>query len=360
MGRANFNWNRFWVRARKVLNISWKVALVVIGIFAALLIFSVVWEQKNHHYGKDPHYWDRDLSENICVHVFNSESVCVYDRSAGKYVTPRLKWVAGTPDRDSLTVFCDKDGKRGFLNVKTGEIVIGGRYKHAWVFSEGLAAVVEPDGKMGFIDSTGEYVIAPELDYISSHDYVFKHGVCCIANRDGNQGLLNRDGEWALPQEYSDIDYVNETDVFIATRNDKVGLVKNGSFEWIYPVEYDDISWIESPTGNGYKLYKDFCSKHVSIDGHVIDSFLIDGTYELKYMVKYNPDEPDEYSISDKVISFYVYGLYGVMDKHTGKVIIPAMYGDVEMVSDNLLRCSLEKSVNDSYVLYDLKGNKVE
>ena len=353
-------WKRFWVKTRKVLNISWKVALVVIGVFAACLIFCAVWEQKNDHFGKDAHYWDRDLSENICVHVLSRGNVRVYDRRAEKYVSPRLKWVSGTPDRDSLTVFCDRNGKRGFLNVKTGRIAIEGRYEHAWIFSEGLAAVVEPGGRMGFIDGNGEYVIAPEIGYIDSHDYVFKHNVCCIENRDGNQGLLGRDGKWVLPQEYSYIDYIEAIDMFVPEKDGKEGLLKNGSFDWVYPVEYDDICWTDAPSGKGYILYKDFHSWHVAMDGTVIDEFLVDGTQELKYMIKYNSTEADEYAISDKVVSFNVYGLWGVMDKQTGKVLVPAKYGNVEMVSEDIIKCSLESGYYDDNVLYDLKGNKIE
>ena len=354
------NWKRFWVRSRKVLNISWKVALVVIGLFAALIIACAIHEQKNDHYGQDAHYWDRDLSENICVHVFSQGNIRVYDRKAETYVTPILAWVSDTPERDSFAVFCGKDGKRGFINANTGEIVIEGKYEHAWVFSEGLAAVVDPDGKMGFIDHTGKYVIAPELDYFASHDYVFKHGVCCIADGDGNQGLLSREGKWVLPQEYSWIDYVAETDMFIPTKNEKDGLIKNGSFEWVYPVECDDISWTDAPTGRGFILYMDFHSRHVAMDGTVIDEFLVDGTQDLKYMIKYNSAAEDEYAISDKVVSFRVYSLWGVMDKQTGKVLVPAKYGNVEMVSKDIVKCGLESDQYDDSVLYDLNGKKIE
>ena len=354
------NCKSFWVVTRKVLNISWKVALVVIGLFAALIIACAIREQINDHYGKDAHYWDRNLSENICVHVFSNMNVRVYDRKAEKYVTPNLEWVASIPDKDSLTVFCDKDGKRGFLNVNTGKITIEGKYEHAWIFSEGLAAVVEPNGKMGFIDGSGEYVIAPEIDYIDSHDYVFKHNVCCIENSEGNQGLLSRDGKWVLPQEYSYIDYIAAADMFVPEKDGKEGLLMNGSFEWVYPVEYDNISWTDAPSGHGFILYKDFRSWHVSLDGTVIDEFLVDDTRVLKYMVKYNSDVEDEYAISDKVVSFKVHGLWGVMDKQTGKVLIPAKYGNVEMVSKNIIKCSLESGQSEDSVLYDLTGKKIE
>lgn len=360
MENKKINWKRFWVRPRKVLNISWKVALVFIGILSAFILYRVAQDIYAEHYGKYAHTWDKRLSERICVHYIHRKGVKVYDLQAEKYVTPILAWVSATPERDSLAVFCGKDGKRGFINANTGEIVIEGKYEHAWVFSEGLAAVVEPDGKMGFIDHTGKYVIAPELDYFDSHDYVFKHDVCCIADRDGKQGLLSRDGKWVLPQEYSWIDYVAETDMFIPTKDEKDGLIKNGSFEWVYPVEYDDISWTDAPTGHGFILYKDFRSQHVSVDGKVIDSFLIDGTEELRYMVKCDPVDCDEYAISNKVMAFCVYGLWGVMDKSTGKVIIPAKYGRIEMASKDIVQCGLEKYGNNDYVLYDLKGRKIE
>lgn len=346
------------MKIKNVLNTGWKVALVFIGLLSAFVLYRVIQDAYEEHYGEFAHYWDRRLSKIICVHYYHSNGVRVYDLKKDKYVTSRLKWVSDAPERDSLAVFCGKNGKRGFINVNTGEIVIEAKYKYAWVFSEGVAAVVEPDSKMGFIDNTGKYVIAPDIDYIASHDYVFKHNVCCIADRDGNQGLLSREGKWVLPQEYSWIDYVAETDMFIPTKDEKDGLIKNGSFEWVYPAVYDDISWTDAPTGHGFILYKDFRSQHVSVDGEVIDAFLIDGTDELRYMVKFNPADSDEYEISDKVIAFCVHGLYGVMDKKTGTVLIPAMYGRIEMASKDIIECRINEYGNSSYVLYDIKGTK--
>ena len=351
---------RFRSKARRVLNVCWKSALLVIGIFCAIIIWLVAREQYAKHHGWDAHYWDSDLSENICVHYYRKNIVRVYDREAEKYITPRLKWVSGVPENDTLTVFCDRNDRRGFLNVKTGEIVIEGKYRYAWVFSEGLAAVVEPGGKMGFIDRTGKYVIAPELDYIPSHDYVFKHSVCCIQDRDGYQGLLSRDGEWVLPQEYSFISYIEEADMFVPTRNKKSGLIKNGSFEWVLPMEYDDISWVNAPSGEGLVLCKDFCSKHIALDGTVLDEFLIDDTEELMYMTKFNCDEADEYEISDRVIAFGVNCLWGVMDKRTGRVLVPAKYVGIEMLSENILKCRLDNEQYKNFVLYNLEGNKIE
>ena len=58
-------------------------------------------------------------------------------------------------------------------------------------------------------------------------------------------------------------------------------------------------------------------------------------------MVRRDSRENDEYLISDRLVKFRVHGLCGVMDKNTKKVIIPAMYDDVSMAAENILRCCI-------------------
>lgn len=98
----------------------------------------------------------------------------------------------------------------------------------------------------------------------------------------------------------------------------------------------------------------------MALDVTVLNAFLVDETSELRYMTRYDSDSSDEYAISDKVMAFRVYSLWGVMDKATGKVLVPAMYGSVGLASESVIQCSLEKHDSDDYVLYDLKGNKIE
>jgi len=194
----------FWPWIRNVLTVSFKVALGIVGLTILVGVISLIVNIYDEHYGKYAHDYDRKLSENVCVHIFGNGKARAYDLSSGSYTTPRLDWVSVRPDRDSLAVF-SKDGLRGFINVHTGKIVIENKYEHAWVFSEGLAAVVMPGKKMGFIDKSGKYVIDPHFDYMPTHDYVFKHGVCCIEGKNGLYKLLCKDGAWALSDEY---DYI--------------------------------------------------------------------------------------------------------------------------------------------------------
>jgi len=147
--------------------------------------------------------------------------------------------------------------------------------------------------------------------------------------------------------------------MFVLYKDGKNGLLSNGDFEWVLPMEYDAIHWTDSPSGKGFIICKNFTSKHMSVDGTVIDEFVIDGTNELIYMTNYNSEGADEYAISDKVISFRVNYLWGVMDKHTGAVLIPAKYTQVRLASEKIVECDLDP-YSDSRILYDLKGNVIE
>ena len=129
---------------KSVLNATWKVGIGLFGITAlivGILIFDVWYDNS---YGRNYRY-DKNLSKDIAVHNFNGNRARVWNRKTNSYVTPKLRWVSGTPLRDSLTVYCDVDGNRGYINCNTGAIVIPAekaRYRRAWQFSEGLAFVV--------------------------------------------------------------------------------------------------------------------------------------------------------------------------------------------------------------------------
>src|SRR3990170_1437960 len=56
----------------------------------------------------------------------------------------------------------EQNGKWGFID-KTGKYVINPQFDYVFSFSEGLARV-RLGGKWGFIDKTGKYVINPQFD----------------------------------------------------------------------------------------------------------------------------------------------------------------------------------------------------
>lgn len=81
----------------------------------------------------------------------------------------------------------------------------------------------------------------------------------------------------------------------------------------------------------------------VSFDGEVILSFVIDQTWPLKYMVKYHDDMADEYELHPYLVEVMIdYNCHGVMDSRSGKMVIPAIYSDITMISKNMIMAEVD------------------
>lgn len=146
------------------------------------------------------------LSNRIVLQRLFSEKIRIYDKQKKKVLYDDFDWVVTSEDNDSLAVFARK-GMRGYLHRRTGEIVIPEIYSHAWIFSEGLAAV-EQNGNINFIDPSGKVVIDKDFPmyYDNKTDYVFTDGHCLMRNpANGKKGLIDKNGQWVLPAEYDEL-----------------------------------------------------------------------------------------------------------------------------------------------------------
>ena len=98
-------------------------------------------------------------------------------------------------------VIYNLNGKRGYYDVATRRFITGAEFSHAWIFSEGLAAVAKYDKKeyctlVGFINEEGEVVIPFQYEYVKGHDYMFVDGFAFIPDRWGSGGeVINKAGE---------------------------------------------------------------------------------------------------------------------------------------------------------------------
>ena len=198
------NW---WKKRSKWVRRSITTILILIPVgFVALIAYAYY----DSEYGR--WYWkDNYLSKNVEVHGFRDDKVRVYNYCTGKYTTPKVNWVADSPANDSLTVYAIPN-KRGYINIKNGEIVIdaeANNYRKAWVFSEGLAAVMK-EGKIGFINAKNEVVIPFQFDYTDKcrmydFGYLFHDGYCIMTNKDGDLGLIDTTGKWIVEPAYDEI-----------------------------------------------------------------------------------------------------------------------------------------------------------
>lgn len=350
---------------KRILRILWKSLL---GLTAIVLVFVGVVFAKAWCEEQNSYYVDDYLSDKVSIrYYYKKEEFRLYNSGLRKFTAKGFDQVVDAADGDSLTVFF-KQNLRGYINVNTGYIEIPAQYHHAWVFSEGLAAVADSNGKIGFINKENEVVIPFQFYYREDApvDYVFHDGYCVMTDSRGACGIIDRSGHWVMEPQYDGIWAQYFGKYRMVKDGDKYGLIDE-NLEFIFPIEYD---WIEysSQECDGVILQKGHIKQQVAYDGTILNPFVIDGCSALYYVEQIPPtpmsdDDGNTYlATSVSVLSDYL--LYridyneGVMLRETGEVIIPALYEGIEMISPTLFYAEL-KDV-DGGILFDLNGCQVE
>ena len=344
------NW---WKKRSKWLRRSIVTLLILIPVgFVSLIAYAYY----DSEYGKS--CWnEKVLSQKIEAHYFRDGKYRVYNRCTGEYTTPKLNWVSDAPKTDSLAVYA-LPNKRGYINVNTGRIVIDAEansYRKAWVFSDGLAAVMR-DGKIGFINAKNEVVIPFQFDYTDKcrmydFGYVFHNGYCAMTDADGDLGLIDKSGNWVVEPAYDEIWAPHKSGYRVIVKDNKHGVL-NADCAVVYPAEYGYINILS----DGFVLTKGGKQWQVDFEGNTVQPFMFDNTYYLNYPNGYDSCGDLTYEFAD-FVKYEVMNSYGIMNRITGEPITPAIYSDINMLSKNLF----EVQEYDSYDWYllDTKGNVV-
>ena len=354
MGRLTWrNVRNWWKRRAKWLQRFLATFLITVPLAIIGLFMYTCYDEL---YGRC--YWgDESLSKNICVHYFHDNKYRVYNTYTGKYTTPKVNWISDVQENDSLAVYAIRN-KRGFINTINGEIIIDAEqneYRKAWVFSEGLAAVLKDD-KIGFINEKNEVVIPFQYEYTEDrnmykHSYLFHNGHCAMANTKGKYGVIDNTGKWAIKPTYDEIWAPQDWGYRVIVNDGKYGIL-DSTCNIVYLVEYDNINILS----DGFILNKDGRKWQVDLSGNIIQPFIYDGTYYLNYPVGYNENGDIQYAFAD-YLKYEVAGRYGIMNRITGQAITPAIYSDINMLSQEIFEVQDSKSYD--WYLIDIAGNIV-
>ena len=332
-------------------------ALALIGLGVLFLIGVIISIPIEKRQDRIRWYYQHTLNDSLRLdeNYPNRDFVRIYNTHTKRYVSPKMRWVSrGVSEGDSLTVFCDMNGKRGYINLHTGKMVIEGRYSHAWNFSEGLAAVYR-DNKIGFINPAGEEVIPCQYP-TSTHainrlGYAFHDGYCVVTNSKNECGLINQQGELVVDTIYDCIWNPSDLGVRIFQDEGLYGLMSI-SGEIVLPLYYAEI-WCD-----GVNLFARKNGIMVQLDatGKVIQPFCSTYDYKPMYLPSdYEQEHPTgyfKYCINDKE---------GVVDSN-GKVIIPAIYYRVKQLNDHLFEaktCNVDY-YSEAWITIDIRTNAIK
>ena len=346
------------IRNRWKIASKWVRRTIVTSFFLIVLAFAALVAYAIYDDAMGRWYSDKRLSDDVVVYYFSDDTYRVYNKSIEKYTTPRIDWVTDAAYGDSLGVYA-VGGRRGYINVKNGEIIINAKtndYEKAWVFSDGLAAVMK-DGKVGFINVDNELVIPFQFDYSSNRwgdtGYLFHDGYCVMTNKDGKFGLIDISGNWVVEPEYDELWNAHKTGNRIVVNDGKHGVLDSCG-NVVYPTEYFYIDIWE----DGFVLTKDGRKWQEDYEGNIVNPFVIDGVNcYMKYPVSYSNENGVEYALSDYA-EYFVNRNSGIMNRITGRPITPALFEDVNMISDKLFEVQ-DAETYDWYII-DIDGNIVK
>lgn len=347
---------QIWDKMKKPFNFAWRAGVIVIAVGMICGLFSEfmgwLW-----CYGEGDSYETEYLSDNVKARYYTDGTCRLYECHSDKRLSKRLKFVDSCPmSDDTLTSYQDLDGKWGFLSTLSGKIVIPAAYTSVWDFNEGLAAVADAEHKVGFIDITGTLVIPmQDVDHQSGY-YSFENGISIMeAPLTGLKGAINKEGKWVIPMKYKNVFYPNDCGFIKVYDGYHWGLYDSNGNE-VFPIEYDEIYY--DLAQEGVFALKDGVKQLLSVSGEVIEPFIVDSTRPLRYIVGYNPDSESEYLTHPYLVDYCVDDYHGVLDTRTGKIVIPAIYDRIEMISKDMITASLGIENTES-VVFDLVGRKI-
>lgn len=323
-------------------------------------------------------------NENVYFSEQLSDDISYYDgfygyygylkNAQGKKVLKHILCINKPMEGDSLVHFSDGD-KRGYFHMRDGHVVVKPIYEHAWIFSDGLAAV-EVDGKVKFIDTAGNVVIDKGFAYDASDDgYVFHNGHCAVNDKDGkHMGLIDRNGEWVLPPVYKSI-YPVDT-VWLVRNDDEQAIITFG-MDTLFPMTKAQLEIGDTAI---FVTFANHTQSMYTLRGELIAANMIRDVEQLTYetteivypeqrmetpyendLVEYVYIDDDNEPYARKAVATCLSyeaecGWYGLMSPE-GKLLTLPSYRGIEAIGEDLYLCKTSYGYG---VVLNSKGQRVE
>ena len=305
------------------------------------------------HYESDEQLADIYSSE--CRSFISDEKYSIRNMTTGKTTIDGIDWLFAADAYTDLLVVYSKNFKRGYFDRYTGANVIPAQYTHAWIFSEGLAAVVL-NNKVGFIDHQGKTVIDFQFPYAKDNKkqvgLVFHDGYSSMYDATGKCGIINKKGEWVLKPSY---EYIQNPQYGKRVFNDgKMYGVLDDSLHVLLPAEYRDIELLDdylvADRPDGVQL-------QIAYDGRILNKNVYHDVTSLDYDTMERAEDGEGTIMKPTGIYRYgSYNLYGLMDEK-GKPLTAPVYHNITVLSKDLFLCALKDIY--SRIIVDRNGQVV-
>jgi hypothetical protein len=350
------------------LSLKWQIIsiwLMAVGLFATVMYLVDIAIDLYDDIVSDNYYVTGDM-DGYEVHNYYDGRKCIAKEGSHRAVIDDIEWVNGDSS-DSLWVVA-KDERRAYFNTKTGKLAIPFTYLKAWRYSEGLAAVVDENNQLLFIDTQGNPAFKNTFKYMGYFDYIFKVGMCPMVDTTGKVGLIDISGNWVVEPRYDSVAFVSDADYnynyWSLMRGDSLMVIDSVGRTIIDMTPGHEL---RLTTEGGLEIW------HRLRPGKLYDNFgnlLANQTYwNVKNIEYYNEYDKE----NARVLAYYTdYDHCGMLTPD-GQVLTDAKYSEIESISENLFRakyniapedddylCLIYGDYPSTYVLLNSKGELVE
>ena len=321
-----------------------SAAIVTLYIAVALTIL-IVDELKDLH---SDNKYRRMVNDPTYLHDYSNEYVSpyiiyhdgypgyLYDVRLGHRTLTDVQWICKSSDGDSITVFSDGK-KRGYFNRYTGQRTIPAQYEKAWIFSEGVACVMDK-GILSFIGHDGKPVTDKKYPYTPLiDDYCYHNGLCLMQGDDSRCGLIDKQGNWVVVPSYAKLEYDTKGFWIVQDQEEHYGLL-DAQGKLLLPTEHDYI-YIDHEDNYIYVHRLDRIHQVLDLECKVVNSCNYYGVDKLTY----ETDEYDEFGetkmapahcLQYRTTDWY----YGLMDTR-GNIITPPYYSEINAIAPDRYFC---------------------
>ena len=146
------------------------------------------------------------------------------DKNGEWVINPQFDGIESFADNDLALVY--KDGKFGFIN-RDGVYVVAPTYEDAQGFVGNLA-LVKKDGKYGYIGKKGE--VAIDFSFDGAHSFS-ENGLAAVmpSEADGLWGFIDKDGELVIDAKFDTVGNFSAGLAYAVENGERFFLDKNGN-----------------------------------------------------------------------------------------------------------------------------------
>ena len=360
------------MRVMRIIMCTAVTILLIIFTISVLMkiIYHICWRIDLSVETKSEKYEQAWVSESFGNNLFYYEGLYCHGFLADSNKNIKLDhidWIATPNPGDSLVCFSN-GRKRGYFHMRDGHVVVAPSYDHAWIFSEGLAAVADK-GILKFIDTTGNVVI--DGDYIYNEEYdgiVFHNGYCVVCNMNNKKmGIIDRKGKWVIEPVYNSI--VQQDSFWIASIGNQQ-TVMSYNLDTVIPMSHATFYVEDSCIAT---TFNDHTQRQYNLKGELTVALQIRDVEQLVYDTKevithcrIETDSEDCYidntsfDVKQAVATCFRYESescwYGLMSPD-GKVLTPPSFISIKAIGKDLYHCCTDYGRG---VILNSQGKQVE